>query len=52
MKTKIKFVSMTLKVALLGMMAFAFVACSGSKENVETPKAPIYKGNKQNQVTW
>ena len=33
MKTKIKFVSMTFKVALLGMMAFAFVACGESKES-------------------
>ena len=32
MKTKIKFVSMTLKVALLGMMAFAFAACDSGKE--------------------
>ena len=32
MKAKIKAVSMTLKVALLGMMAFAFAACGEGKE--------------------
>ncbi len=32
MKAKIKAVSMTLKVALLGMMAFAFSACGEGKE--------------------
>ena len=32
MKTKVKFVSITLKVALLGMMAFAFAGCGEGKE--------------------